>query len=309
MNEAERQTRTHLMEMFEKQGFHPRSDLGQNFLIDLNLLEYIVREGRLGPKDVVLEIGAGTGGMTAFLAREAAAVISVEIDSNMHALAAQAVADCENVTLLNCDVLRNKNALAPEVLSAVREELEKDPERRLKLVANLPYNVATPVVSNLVATDIPWSRMVILIQLELAQRMAARPGRSTYGALSAWLQSQCDVKLLKRLPPSVFWPRPKVNSGVVRLHPLREQRTKIVDREFFHDFLRRLFHHRRKVLRSVLAGMYRKQLGKPRIDELLKSQGLTETSRAEELPVHRLIKLSNTFYEALHPTESSADDK
>jgi 16S rRNA (adenine1518-N6/adenine1519-N6)-dimethyltransferase len=301
MRDAQRQTRSHLMSLFERHGFHPRTDLGQNFLIDLNLIELIVRQADLGPRDVVLEIGAGTGGMTAFLAQEAGAVVSVEYDRNMHALAQEAVAGFDNVTLLQTDALKNKNRFAGPVLEAVGTALAAAPDRRLKLVANLPYNIATPVVSNLVATDLPWERMVVTIQLELAERMIAEPGTEQYGAMSVWLQTQCHVRLLRRLNPTVFWPRPQVNSAIVRIVPDTAGRDAIADRPFFQDFLRRLFQKRRKVMRSVLAGMYRKQLSKPQIDAVLEEAGLGEQSRAEQLDSGTLRMLGNRMYNALHP--------
>ena len=300
MRDAQRQTRSHLMSLFERHGFHPRTDLGQNFLIDLNLIELIVRQADLGPDDVVLEIGAGTGGMTAFLAQEAGAVVSVEYDRNMHALAQEAVAGFDNVTLLQTDALKNKNRFARPVLEAVATALEATPDRRLKLVANLPYNIATPVVSNLVATDLPWERMVVTIQLELAERMIAQPGTEQYGALSAWLQTQCQTNLLRRLNPTVFWPRPQVNSAIVRIVPDAAGRDAIADRPFFQDFLRRLFQKRRKVMRSVLAGMYRKQLSKSEIDAVLQEAALGEQSRAEQLDPATLRTLANRMYNALH---------
>jgi 16S rRNA (adenine1518-N6/adenine1519-N6)-dimethyltransferase len=300
MRDAHRQTRSHLMSLFERHGFHPRTDLGQNFLIDLNLIELIVRQADLGPRDVVLEVGAGTGGMTAFLAREAGAVVSVEYDRNMHALAQEAVTGFDNVTLLMTDALKNKNHFARPVLEAVAAELAAVPDGRLKLVANLPYSIATPVVSNLVATDLPWERMVVTIQLELAERMIAEPRTEQYGSLSAWLQTQCHVKLLRRLKPTVFWPRPQVNSAIVRIVPDMAGRDAIADRPFFQDFLRRLFQKRRKVMRSVLAGMYRKQLGKADIDAVLDEAGLGNQLRAEQLDPGTLRTLANRMYNAMH---------
>jgi len=314
MSEATRQTRTHLMSLFERIGLHPRSDLGQNFLIDLNILEFIVKTAELSKNDVVLEVGAGTGGMTAFMAKEAAAVVSVEVDPNMAAMAREMTADFDNVTLINVDALKNKNRFRPEVIEVVQAELAKDPARRLKLVANLPYSIATPVVSNLVASDLPWERMVITIQLELAQRMTASPGRSSYGALSVWLQSQCHVKLVKRLGPQAFWPRPQVNSAVVRLVPAPGKSGPIADRKFFQDFLRRLFVQRRKMMRSVLVGMYRKELDKPQVDAILDELKFAPKARAEDLQPYELVKLSNRFYEALQasggcqPPEAIEDD-
>ncbi|MEZ6051155.1 MAG: rRNA adenine N-6-methyltransferase family protein [Planctomycetaceae bacterium] len=112
----------------------------------------------------------------------------------------------------------------------------------MKLVANLPYSIATPVISNLVATDLDWNRMVVTIQYELGERMRARPSTSHYGSLSVWLQSQCRVKLLKKLGPTVFWPRPQVNSAIMKITPDRGAAAQISDRRFFQDYIRRVFH-------------------------------------------------------------------
>ena len=299
MQEAVRQTRSHLMQLFKQHGFNPRGDLGQNFLIDLNIVEFIVREAELSKDDVVLEIGSGTGGMTTFMAVEAGHVISVEYDRNMYGLASDQTSEFDNVTLINTDALKTKSQLAPAVIEAVDEQLDADPDRRLKLVSNLPYNIATPVIANLIATDLPWERIVATIQLELGERMAARPGQSKYGALSAWLQAQCRVKIIRRMPPSVFWPRPKVDSAVVKIQPRPDKRAAIADRSFYHDFVRRLFHHRRKLLRGVVCGMYRKQLEKLQVDGVMARLQLTAETRAEELEPSQLVTLSNLLHEEI----------
>lgn len=299
MKNVVRQTRAHLMQLFEEHGFNPRHDLGQNFLIDLNIIEAIVREAQLTPDDVVLEIGTGTGGMTTFMAVQAGHVVSVEYDNNMFQLATDQAGGFENVTLLHMDALKNKNNFAPAVIEAVQAALAVDPRRRLKLVANLPYNVATPIISNLVATELPWTRIVATIQLELAERMAATPEIPNYGALSVWLQAQADVKVARRMPPEVFWPRPKVDSAVVRLIPNPERRKLINDREFFHDFVRRLFTHRRKLLRSVVCGMYSNELSKSEVDAALALESLPEGVRGEQLPVAQLVAVSNRLRDAI----------
>lgn len=299
MQEAVRQTRTHLIELFKRHGFNPRGDLGQNFLIDLNIIEFIVREAELCTNDVVLEVGSGTGGMTTFMAVQAGQVVSVEYDRNMYALAQDQSSQFDNVTLINTDALKNKNNLAPTVLETVQQQLDAGPDRQLKLVANLPYNIATPVISNLVATELPWERMVATIQLELAERMAAQPGDSKYGSLSAWLQAQCRVKVIRRMPPNVFWPRPQVDSAVVKIQPLPEKRDVIADRPFYQDFVRRAFHHRRKLLRGVVCGMYRKDLSKPDVDAILAELDLVGELRAEELEPDRLVELANRLFAAI----------
>lgn len=209
MNQVVRQTRTHIGELLAHHGLTPRHDLGQNFLIDLNLLEFLVAQAELGPDDLVLEVGSGTGSLTACLAAQAGAVISVEVDSRMQQLTAEAVAGFANVTLIGSDVLKNKNHFSPAVLEAIErglggaqapsppaplplgergDEATREPRRQLKLVANLPYGVATPVISNLLASEYPWERMVVTIQYELAQRMAAKQGTSNYGI------SRCGCK-------------------------------------------------------------------------------------------------------------------
>ena len=295
MKQAERQTRSHLMSLFEQHGFHPRGDLGQNFLIDLNLLDLIVHEAGLSENDVVLEIGAGTGGLTTYLSHYAGDVVSVEYDQNVHRLAAEAVAGHENVTLLCCDALKNKNHFAPNVLEEIETALADGTDRQLKLVANLPYSIATPVVSNLVKTDLPWSRIIVTIQLELADRMLAVPRTAEYSALAVWLQSQTRIKILRRLPPAVFWPRPKVNSAIIAITPEPDRRSEIDDRDFFHDYIRRVFQQRRKMLRSVLCGMFSKQLRKPEVDQLLADTGFNEHARAEELTVADHVRLANVL--------------
>ena len=305
MKPAVRQTRSYLMDLFARHGFHPRTDFGQNFLIDLNLVDVIAREGRLGPEDVVLEIGTGTGSLTAQLSALAGAVITVEVDTNMVKLAREVVDGLSNVTLLHRDALQNKNHFAPELLELIDERLGEMPGRRLKLVANLPYSIATPVVSNLVATDLDWERMVVTIQWELAERMTASPGGRDYGALSAWLQAQCHVKTLRRLPPTVFWPRPQVQSAIVRLAPDPAGRRRIIDRAFFQDFLRRGFHQRRKHFRSVLAGMYRKQLSKADIDDVFAEMEIATGTRAEQIDVATLVELSNRLYHRVNSAQEA----
>ncbi|MFI4848485.1 MAG: 16S rRNA (adenine(1518)-N(6)/adenine(1519)-N(6))-dimethyltransferase RsmA [Gimesia chilikensis] len=300
MKEDERQTRSYLMRLFERHGFNPRSDLGQNFLIDLNIIEYVVEQGHIQPTDIVLEVGTGTGGMTTFMAQKARHVISVEYDRNMHTLASEATQKYDNITLLNCDALKNKNRLNPVVLEEIDQQLKANPGSHLKLVANLPYNVATPIISNLVASDLPWNRMVVTIQYELGLKMSCKPATSNYGALSVWLQSQCFVKLLKKVGPTVFWPRPKVDSAIVQLTPNPPLKQKIGDRVFFQDFLRRVFQHRRKLMRSTLVGMYSKQLSKTEVDALLEAHGYErEKTRAEELTVPEMIELANAFQEQI----------
>ncbi len=214
---SHRQTQSFLIRRFAEAGIRPKTKLGQNFLIDLNLQRLLLDRAALGPDDVVLEVGTGTGSLTAQMARQAAAVVSVEVDRELYRLASEELAGLANVRLLHLDALKNKNRLNPEVIAAVDQELARAPGRRLKLVANLPYQVATPVLSNWLAMERPPSTMTVTIQKELAERIAARPGSKDYGSLSIWVQSQCRVEIVRVMPPEVFWPRPKVSSAIVQI--------------------------------------------------------------------------------------------
>ena len=201
-----RQTLSHLLNLFQQRGIKPKNKLGQNFLIDLNLLDLLLRSAELTRDDLVIEIGSGTGGLTARLAAQAGTVLSVEIDPAFHELTLEATAGCENVVAIRADVLRNKNELSPQVLSALAELRQKSGMHHLKVVANLPYAVATPFLSNLLLSDLPVEHMVVTVQWEIAERLLAVPATKAYGALAVLVQSLADVELVRRLPPSVFFP-------------------------------------------------------------------------------------------------------
>jgi 16S rRNA (adenine1518-N6/adenine1519-N6)-dimethyltransferase len=287
---SNKQTLSFLLRRFQQVGIRPRTDLGQNFMIDLNLQRVLLETARISPDDVVLEVGTGTGGLTMQMAPLAAAVVSVEVDRNLHQLAGEELFQFPNVELLRTDVLRTKNRLEPAVLEAVRRLLEAAPGRRLKLVANLPYNVATPLISNLLALDAPPVSMTVTVQKEVADRIVAPPGVKDYGALAIWVQSQCRAEIVRVLPPSVFWPRPKVSSAFVQIELDEARRQRIPDRAFFHEFVRSIFCHRRKVLRSELLSA-RKNLSKPQVDALLAEVGISPTVRAEQLGVEEMLRL------------------
>ena len=175
------QTLSFLRRRFAEAGIHLRSRLGQNFLVDMNLQRLLLETAKLGPDDVVLEVGTGTGSLTALIASEAAAVVTVELDRDLFDLAGEALHALENVTMLRLDALKNKNRLQPAMLEAVDRELEAAPGRRFKLVANLPYSAATPTLTNLLALERPPRTMTVTIQKELADRIVARPGTKDYG--------------------------------------------------------------------------------------------------------------------------------
>ena len=158
-------------------------------------------------------------------------------------------------------------------------------------MANLPYSIATPLVSNLLLTPIIPASFTVTIQRELADRITARPGTKDYGALSVWVQSQCETEIVRLLPPSVFWPRPKVESAIIHLVPDEDRRARIHDLTEFNQFVRSLFFHRRKFLRSVMLSAFKKQLTKPQVDEIFAQMQLPPDTRAEQLTVVSILLL------------------
>lgn len=288
---SERQTLTFLAKTLERAGLQPKTRYGQNFLIDLNLLDILLQGADLGRNDVVLEIGTGLGSLTKSLAARAGRVITVEVDRDLQALAARELHSIPNVELHTCDALRNKNHLRREILDAVSSALSQIEGAKFKLVANLPYNVATPIISNLLTESPLVERMVVTIQKELGDRIVAPPSCKDYSALSVWMQSLCDCEILRVLPPSVFWPRPKVDSAILRIRPNAQKRNRIHDLEFFHTKLRALFFHRRKFLRSQLATAVQDELDKPEVDAVLERLSLAPSLRAEQLTVEQIIEM------------------
>ena len=289
------QTLRYLLKRFEEVGIQPKTHFGQNFLIDLNLLHVLVDAAGLESADVVLEVGGGTGSLTSQLATRAGQVICVEIDRQLAQLHREALADFSNVTLLVTDALRNKHRLQPEVMDAVGAAMAAGTNRTFKLVANLPYHIATPLISNLLASELPPARMVVTIQKEVADRLVSAPRTKDYGALSVWVQSQCRVEILRVMPPAVFWPRPKVDSAIVRIDLDPSRRAAIPHLAYFHDFTRALFFHRRKFLRSVLTSAFKQHLDKAAVDEVLSTTGIEGTIRAEELAVEQILPLCEAF--------------
>jgi 16S rRNA (adenine1518-N6/adenine1519-N6)-dimethyltransferase len=284
-------TQSQLRQLLGERGVSPRASLGQCFLIDLNLLDIMLAHAELTARDFVLEVGAGTGSMTQRLAQQAGSVLSVEIDPGLYQLARETVAAHANVRLMHADILKNKNTLNPEVIATVRAMAPPGSPTPRKLVANLPYVVATPVISLLLLEELPWDRMVVTIQQELANRLMAAPGSKDYGSLSVLVQALADVRVVRELPPSAFWPRPKVRSASVLIEPSSAKRSAIRDPDTFHSFVRSVLLHRRKNLRGALDAAW-PDVGKDRITEWLNGLGIDPTTRAEALPVGDFIRLS-----------------
>lgn len=289
---APRQTKSFLMRRLREIGVEPASRHGQNFLIDLNLTRLIIETAELAPHDVVLEIGTGTASLTTLMTPLAGRVVTVEIDGHLFELASEQLLDFDNVTMLKTDALKNKNRFTPEVMDAVGEALGQVPEGRLKLVANLPYNVATPILSNLLLCEHVPHMMVATIQKELADRITAAPWSKDYGALSVWVQSQCTAEVVRVLPPSVFWPAPKVQSAIVRITVDPEKRAQIPDLRYFHQFVKSIFLHRRKFLRANVVSAMKKHLSKEQVDELLEEMKFGPDVRTEQLDIPTLLRFA-----------------
>jgi 16S rRNA (adenine1518-N6/adenine1519-N6)-dimethyltransferase len=293
-----RQTKTFLMERFAEMGIRPATRHGQNFLIDLNLVQVIVDAADLTADDVVLEVGTGTGSLTALIAERAAAVVTCEIDAHLFELASEQLIDLPNVTMLRLDALRNKNNFDDRVMDAVGKELAGAADRRFKLVANLPYNIATPVISNLLlARHVPHS-MTVTIQKELAERITAQPSTKDYSALSVWIQSQSTAQIVRMLPPSVFWPAPKVSSAILHIVVDPQRRAAIEDLQYFHQITKALFLHRRKFLRANVLAAMKRNLDKEQVDAVLDAMGFPPDTRTEQLGVATLIELAEKIRDA-----------
>lgn len=304
---AERQTSRYLADRLAAAGLRPLSRFGQNFLIDLNLVDLIARSAELRKTDVVLEIGTGVGSLTTRLSDQACAVVTAEIDHNLFRLASAELADRPNVRIIQGDALKNKGTIRPELIDSVKEAMHRiGPESRFLLVANLPYNVATPIVSNLLLGEPSPNVIVVTIQKELADRMIALPGTKDYGALTVWVQSLCKAQIVRELPPTVFWPRPKVTSAIIRLDAIPEKRASIPDLHFFHETCRALFFHRRKFLRSVIISAMKERLEKADVDALLAATGYSPDSRIEQLTVEQIGVLIEHLRVACEKASSKA---
>jgi len=303
-----RQTTAYLKKLFAQVGFRIDARRGQNFLVDLNLLDLLERSAGITPSDVVLEVGSGTGALTERLARAAGRVVTCEIDPRLAQLARERLLTVDDiggdlvarVELVEGDVLESKHRFAPAVLAAIEEACSQAPSGRFRLVANLPYCVATPIISNLLATPRPFDTATVTVQREMAERMTATAGTHAYNALSVWVGAQCRGEIVRILPPTVFWPRPKIESAIVHLELEPARRALIEDLSRFHDFVRDVFCHRRKLLRGVLvrmAGGKQNDASRDTVARVYETMGFDESVRAEEISPDAFVRLEQAFFE------------
>ena len=310
-----RQTTAYLKKLFAQVGFTIDARRGQNFLVDLNLLDVLERAAGITPADVVLEVGTGTGALTERLAHAAGRVVTCEIDPRLAQLARERLMQVSSVqedhtggdidgrvVLVEGDVLESKHRFAPAVLAAIEEACSLQPSGRFRLVANLPYCVATPIISNLLATPRPFDTATVTVQREMGERMTATAGSHAYNALSVWVGAQCRGEIVRILPPSVFWPRPKIESAIVHLELEPVRRAKIADLGRFHDFVRDVFCHRRKLLRGVLvrmAGGKKNDAARDTVAHVYETMGFSESVRAEEISPDAFVQLEQAFFDRM----------
>lgn len=295
-------TLSELKVAFKEHSIWARKEYGQNFLIDHNLLQFLVRSGAVSQDDLVLDIGAGTGLLTRRLAENAWKVWGVEIDPLMFDFCATHTAPLPNVRLFRQDVLKDKNHLDPELESAIQAELAANPGKSFKVVANLPYNISTLVIPDLLEGPLPVKVMVMTVQKEVGERLVAGPGTKEYGSLSVTVKANAFVEILRVLPNKVFWPRPNVDSAIVRILPNKYHSHKIMNYEWFKNVTRGLFSARRKMAVNALKGALGIGLSGEQVESAFHRQGLDPKSRAEQFSLETIISLSNELLlERGHP--------
>lgn len=286
------QTKRQIQQLLASAGVRPNKRLGQHFLIDLNLMRLLVDSANINDNDVVLEVGCGTGSLTGELIEKAGFVIAVELDRTLAGLAKSNLANAENLELINVDVLKNKNTLSHTVVSALESAREKY-NGRVLLVANLPYNVASPTMLNLIKGPAAADAMYVTVQKEVAGRMTAEPGCGDYGTLSIFLSVAGDIKTIRVLRPTVFWPQPKVDSAMIGFVRKEEKYRRIEDMDLFGETVNLFMGHRRKTL-TACSRLARGRLAKinnwPVIFERC---GVVPTSRPEQLSGEDYIAIAN----------------
>lgn len=290
------QTKQDIERLLAGAGTSPNRRLGQNFLIDLNLMRLLVDAAHIQPQDVVMEVGTGTGSFTEALAQRAGKVITVEYDSVLVSIARAQLKKFTNVTLFNMDVLENKNAIQHEILEALKEAKAEYPGRLL-LVANLPYNVGSGVMANLISGPVTAAAMYVTVQREVADRMASRPGRSEYGTLSILMQATGRVHLLRKLPPSVFWPRPQVDSAMISYERNEAMAAEIHDMQVFKRVINLFMNHRRKMLKACVKFAADDLACVRHWPDVFTEACVDPHSRPEELTPRQYINIANLCFE------------
>ena len=270
--------------VLQKYHFNFQKKFGQNFLIDTTVLDRIISSAKITKEDCVLEIGPGIGTMTQYLAERAGSVVAVEIDKALIPILEETLQDYDNVTVINDDILK---------VDINRLVEEKNGGRPIKVVANLPYYITTPIIMGLFESHVPLESITVMVQKEVADRMQVGPGTKDYGALSLAVQYYAEPYIVANVPPNCFIPRPAVGSAVIRLTRYQEKPVKVNDSAFMFKIIRASFNQRRKTLQNGLYNSSELRIPKEKTVAALEEMGLTPTIRGEKLSLEEFAKLSD----------------
>ena len=276
------------MAVLEKHGFHFQKKYGQNFLIDPHVLDKIISAAEITKEDFVLEIGPGIGTMTQYLAEAAREVTAVEIDRNLIPILSETLSAYDNVQIINEDVLK---------LDLAALAKERNGGKPIKVVANLPYYITTPIIMGLFEGGVPIESITVMVQKEVAMRMQAGPGTKDYGALSLAVQYYAEPYLAANVPQNCFMPRPNVGSAVIRLTRYAEPAVKAKDEKLMFALIRASFNQRRKTLQNGLNNSQELSFTKEQIAEAIEKMGLSPSVRGEALTLEQFAKLSDLLAE------------
>ncbi|WP_341321972.1 16S rRNA (adenine(1518)-N(6)/adenine(1519)-N(6))-dimethyltransferase RsmA [Solibacillus sp. FSL H8-0523] len=277
-------------EILQKYGFSFKKSLGQNFLIDPNILRNIVSHAYLTENSGAIEIGPGIGALTEHLAREAKKVVSFEIDQRLLPVLEDTLSPYDNVTIVHSDILK------ADVVKVIEQEMPGIED--IMVVANLPYYVTTPILMKLLNDRLPIRGFVVMMQKEVADRITAKPGTKAYGSLSIAIQYYCTAEIAMVVPKTVFMPQPNVDSAVIRLIKHNTPPVEVIDEDFLFEVSRASFAQRRKtIFNNLQAGLQHGKQKKELIVSALEEAGIEPTRRGETLSIHEFGKLAN----CLHP--------
>lgn len=276
------------IEVIQKYGFDFQKKFGQNFLIDSHVLDKIIASADITKDDFVLEIGPGIGTMTQYLAEAARAVTAVEIDRNLIPILQETLAEYDNVDVINQDVLKT------DLVALAQEKNGGNP---IKVVANLPYYITTPIIMGLFESHVPIKSITVMVQKEVALRMQAGPGTKDYGALSLAVQYYAEPYIAANVPPNCFIPRPNVGSAVIRLTRHENPPVVVKDEKLMFTLIRASFNQRRKTLLNGLKNSGELSFSKEQILAALEKAGLQENIRGEALTLEQFARLSDAFSE------------
>lgn len=274
------------IEIIQKYEFMFQKKFGQNFLIDTHVLDKIILAAGVTKEDCVLEIGPGIGTMTQYLAENAGHVVAVEIDSNLIPILKETLADYDNVTVIHDDILKvDINKIAQDYNGG----------RPIKVVANLPYYITTPIIMGLFEGGVPIDNITVMVQKEVADRMQVGPGSKDYGALSLAVQYYAEPYIVANVPPNCFMPRPGVGSAVIRLTKHKTSPVEVMEPDLMFRLIRASFNQRRKTLQNGLNNSPEVSFTKEQIIEAIEQMGLSPSVRGETLTLKEFAGLSNCF--------------